>query len=213
MDVSEINDLLARQHGTREWHPHHDPLSELIATILSQNTSDANSHRAFASLRDAFPTWEQVADARVESIEHAIQSGGLSHVKAIRIRGILRRIQRERGSLDISFLNDQPLNEAKAWLQRLPGVGPKTVACVLLFSMGKPVFPVDTHVFRISKRLGLITNGVSAEQAHDILGRAVPAQVTYQFHINMVEHGREVCRAQRPRCSECTLRDICPSVE
>jgi len=211
MDVSNINRLLARQYGVREWHQHHDPLSELIATILSQNTSDTNSGRAFTSLREKFPNWEEVAKANVNAIEKAIRSGGLSHIKAARIKEILQTILKERGSLDLSFLDNIPLGESKAWLRQLPGVGPKTVGCVLLFSLGKPVFPVDTHVFRVSKRLGLIANGVSAEQSHELLAGMVPVEHVYEFHMNMVDHGRKTCKSQRPKCPECVLREACPS--
>jgi len=211
MNIVQINHLLARQHGARPWHQHHDPLSELIAVILSQNTSDTNSNRAFNSLTGTFSDWKEVAAANVEDIEQSIRSGGLSQVKAARIKEILQTILKERGSLDLSFLDNLPLNEAKAWLQKLPGVGPKTMGCVLLFSLGKPVFPVDTHVFRVSKRLGLITNGVSVEQAHAILGAIIPPEDVYQFHMNMVEHGRYICKSQRPKCSECILRQDCPS--
>lgn len=211
MDIVQINRLLAQQHGNREWHQHHDPLSELIATILSQNTSDTNSGRAFTSLREKFPNWEEVANADVDTIEEAIRSGGLSQVKATRIKEILQTILAERGSLDLSFLNNLPLDEAKAWLRKLPGVGLKTVGCVLLFSLGKPVFPVDTHVFRVSKRLGLFANGVSADQAHEILADMVPSKHVYELHMNMVEHGRKTCKSQRPKCLECILGTICPS--
>ncbi|NQT74385.1 MAG: endonuclease III [Chloroflexi bacterium] len=211
MDVSNINRLLARQYGVREWHQHHDPLSELIATILSQNTSDTNSGRAFTSLREKFPNWEEVAKANVNAIEKAIRSGGLSHIKAARIKEILQTILKERGSLDLSFLDNIPLGESKAWLRQLPGVGPKTVGCVLLFSLGKPVFPVDTHVFRVSKRLGLIANGISAEQAHELLAGMVPVEHVYEFHMNMVDHGRKTCKSQRPKCPNCVLREACPS--
>lgn len=211
MDVSHINRLLAQQYGRREWHQHHDPLSELIATILSQNTSDTNSGRAFTSLVDKFPDWEEVAKANVSAIEEAIRSGGLSHIKAARIKEILQTILGERGSLDLSFLDKIPLDESKAWLRQLPGVGPKTVGCVLLFSLGKPVFPVDTHVFRVSKRLGLIANGVSAEQAHELLAGIVPVEHIYEFHMNMVDHGRKTCKSQRPKCPKCVFREACPS--
>lgn len=211
MDIPQINRLLAKEYGNREWHRHYDPLSELIATILSQNTSDTNSHRAFASLRDRFPNWENVAEARVSTVEETIRSGGLSHIKAGRIKEILQTIKKQRGTLDLSFLDELPLDESKAWLRQLPGVGPKTVGCVLLFSLGKPVFPVDTHVFRVSQRLGLISNGVSAEQAHELLADMVPLENVYEFHMNMVEHGRKTCKSQRPKCTDCVLEKICPS--
>ncbi|MFO8100732.1 MAG: endonuclease III [Dehalococcoidia bacterium] len=211
MKTAEINRLLAGRYGNREWHQHHDPLSELIAVILSQNTSDANSQRAFDSLTRKFGNWEEVAGADVAKIEDAIRSGGLSHVKAARIKEILQTILAERGSLDLSFLENMPTVEAKEWLGKLPGVGPKTVSCVLLFALGKPVFPVDTHVFRVAKRLGLLSNGISANQAHEVMAKTVSPEDVYQLHMNMVEHGRRVCRAQRPKCSECTLKNICPS--
>lgn len=210
-DVIQVNRLLAQQHGPREWHRHHDPLSELIAVILSQNTSDANSTRAFASLRTRFPTWDEAADADVDDLEQAIRSGGLSRIKAARIKQILQQIRADRGSLDLSFLDNLSIDQSKEWLGGLPGVGPKTIGCVLLFSLGKPVFPVDTHVYRVSKRLGLVSNGISVERAHEVLGTAVPAEYVYQLHMNMVQHGREVCRPQHPRCLDCLLRELCPS--
>ena len=213
MNIPEITQLLTREYGDRRWHPGRDPLSELIATILSQNTSDVNSGRAFASLVDTFGNCEAVSRADVTEIAAAIKSGGLSRIKAARIKEILRLIWEERGSLDLSFLDRQPINEARAWLRKLPGVGPKTAGCVLLFSLGKPVLPVDTHVYKVARRLGLITNSVSIEQAHDVLQAMVAPDDIYLFHMNLVEHGRRVCRAQRPRCSECVLREGCPRSE
>ncbi|HAZ31450.1 MAG TPA: Fe-S cluster assembly protein HesB [Dehalococcoidia bacterium] len=211
MNIPEINQLLAGEYGDRRWRRHHDPLSELIATILSQNTSDVNSGRAFASLVDTFGNCEEVARADVAEIAAAIRSGGLSQIKAARIKEILRLIWEERGSLDLTFLDGVPISEARAWLRELPGVGPKTAGCVLLFSLGKPVLPVDTHVYRVARRLGLIANSVSMEQAHELLEAMVPPDDIYLFHMNLVEHGRRVCRSQRPRCAECVLRQICPS--
>ncbi|MBM3132735.1 MAG: endonuclease III [Chloroflexi bacterium] len=211
MTVSEITRLLTNEYGTREWHAHHDPLSELVAVILSQNTSDSNSGRAFASLTAAFPKWEDAESAGMEEIERAIRSGGLSQVKAARIKAILQTIRAERGSLDLSFLGTMRIDEAKSWLRRLPGVGPKTVGCVLLFALGKPVMPVDTHVYRVSKRLGIIGSGVSVERAHELLEKMVPPPDIYAFHMNMVAHGRKVCKSQRPRCPDCVLRRLCLS--
>jgi len=211
MEIREINRLLVRVHGVRTWRPHHDPISELIAVILSQNTSDTNSSRSFNALVGTSGNWNQVASANVEDIERAIQSGGLSRIKAARIKQILQLVLQERGNLDLSFLEVLPIAEAGAWLKKFPGVGPKTVSCVLLFSLGKPVFPVDTHVFRVAKRLGLIGNGVSAEKAHEILGKMVPEEDVYQLHMNMVEHGRQVCKAHKPNCAECILNQGCPS--
>jgi len=211
MTVPEINQLLAKEYGDRQQRRHRDPLSELIATILSQNTSDVNSGRAFVSLVDTFGNWEEVARANVVEIAAAIRSGGLSWIKAARIKEILRLIQEERGLLDLTFLDSQPISEARAWLRKLPGVGPKTAGCVLLFSLGKPVLPVDTHVYRVAKRLGLIADSVSIEQAHELLEAMILPDDIYLFHMNLVEHGRGVCRSQRPKCAECVLREGCPS--
>lgn len=211
LSITEIIDLLAKEYGSITWRSRTDPLSELIMTILSQNTSDHNSRRAFDSLLSRFGSWEAVAEGSVEDIAEAIKIGGLAQVKAPRIKQVLEQIQKERGSLDLKFLKKMPVAEAKTWLRSLPGVGPKTAACVLLFSLGKSVLPVDTHINRVAKRLGLIDCRVSAEKAHEILGDMVPPRYVYQFHIHMIEHGRRVCKAQRPRCRECVLLKVCPT--
>ena len=211
LSITEIIDLLAEEYGNITWRSRTDPLSELILTILSQNTSDHNSRRAFDSLLTRFNSWEAVAEGSGEDIAEAIKLGGLAQVKAPRIKQILRQIQEQRGSLDLKFLKEMPVAEAKKWLRSLPGVGPKTAACVLLFSLGKPVLPVDTHINRVAKRLGLIDSRVSAEKAHEILGDMVPPRYVYQFHIHVIEHGRRVCKAQRPRCRECVLLKVCPT--
>jgi endonuclease-3 len=209
--INEIIRLLSKEYGSITWRSRTDPLSELIMTILSQNTSDHNSRRAFDSLLKRFGSWEAVAGGSVEDIAEAIKLGGLAQVKSPRIKKILEQIQAQRGSLDLRFLKRMPVSEAKEWLQSLPGVGPKTAACVLLFSLKKPVLPVDTHIHRVAKRLGLIDSRVSAEKAHDILGGMVPARDVYRFHILMIEHGRRVCKSQRPRCRECVLLKGCPT--
>ena len=211
LNIPEIIKLLAREYGNPSWSQHRDPLSELIMTILSQNTSDHNSRRAFDHLLARFGDWQTVAEASAEDIAQAIKPGGLAQVKAPRIKDILQQITAQRGSLELMFLQELPLAEAKAWLQSLPGVGPKTASCVLLFSLGKPALPVDTHVQRVARRLGLIGPKVSAEKAHDVLGNMVPAEDVYQFHIHMIEHGRRVCKAQHPRCEQCVLRQACPT--
>ncbi len=213
MEIQEISRLLAREYGRPVWQARRDPVSELVAVILSQNTSDVNSQRAFENLIGSFGRWEDVAKASAAEIERVIRSGGLSRVKADRIRKILQTILKQRGALDLSFLASMPLEEAKAWLRMLPGVGPKTVACVLLFALGRPAMPVDTHVYRVSRRLGLIGKGVSVERAHEILDGIVPPEDVYAFHINMVKHGRKVCRARRPDCPGCVLRGLCPSAD
>jgi len=160
---------------------------------------------------DNFSDWEAVAAASVDEVAQSIRSGGLAEIKAGRIKLALQEITNKRGCLDLNFLDELPLSEAKSWLRELPGVGPKTAGCVLLFSLGKPALPVDTHVFRVAKRLGLIGSRVSAEKAHDLLENMVPSEDIYQFHLLMIEHGRRICKAQRPRCSLCILKELCPS--
>ena len=209
MTVNDVIHLLGQEYGLPRWQSQRDPLSELIRTILSQNTSDVNSHRAFDSLVSTFGTWDRVAETSIDEIAAAIACGGLSRIKAPRIKAILEGILNSQDSLDLGFLGQLPLPEARAWLQALPGVGPKTVACVLLFSLGMPALPVDTHVYRVCKRLGFISPRVSPARAHQILEELIPAEAIYQFHINVLAHGRRVCRAQRPRCSECILLEGC----
>ncbi len=203
-----VNELLNREYGERQWRPHREPVGELVLTILSQHTSDVNSHRAFESLRAAFPTWRAARDASEERIVEAIRSAGLANVKARRIKEILEIVS-ESANMDLSFLGQMELREAKAWLTSLPGVGPKTAACVLLFSLGQPALPVDTHVHRVARRLGLIELKVSAEAAHETLERDLPPTAVYSFHINTVVHGRRVCRAQSPHCGICVLQPEC----
>ena len=211
MTVGEIVRLLAQEYGIPRWEPGDDPMGVLIGTVLSQNTSDVNSHRAFEMLRRAFDTWQKLADADPEDIASAIRLGGLNRIKAQRIKAILRAVLEKRGSLDLGFLRELPVPEARAWLERLPGVGPKTAACVLLFGLRRPALPVDTHVLRVSKRLGLLDSRVSPEQAHRLLQEMVPAGDVHQFHVNILAHGRKVCRARRPLCAECVLGAGCPS--
>ena len=211
MNIDQIVRLLGQEYGIPQWRPHADPLSELIQAILSQNTSDVNSSRAFQSLMETFGSWETVAKASSDDIAEAIKSGGLNRIKAERIKRILGGILESRDSLDLEFLRGLSIPEAKAWLKGLPGVGPKTAGCVLLFAMGRPVLPVDTHVYRVSKRLGLINSRVSPDRAHELLEEIVPPKAIYQFHINILSHGRSVCRARRPLCRDCVLGDGCPS--
>lgn len=213
VSIEPILHLLIGQYGKRRWQPRHSPLPVLVQTILSQNTSDVNSRRAFQSLLASFDSWEGVAGAGINEIAASIRIGGLGEIKAKHIKAALGEIKRQRGKLELGFLNQLPLDKARDWLKRLPGVGSKTACCVLLFSLGRPALPVDTHVLRIAKRLGLIEPQASAEQAHKLLGSMVSADNVYQFHVLMIEHGRRVCQAQRPRCSQCVLRELCPSYE
>ena len=214
--IPEIIGRLDAAYGIPEWRPHRDPLSELVLTILSQNTSDGNSGRAFVRLLEAFPTWDAVMEAPLAELIAAIQPGGLAPTKAPRIQGVLREIKERRGDFDLGFLADLPLEEARDWLGSLHGVGPKTVACVLLFALGRPAMPVDTHVFRVAQRLALIPAragkaAMTAEKAHALLESAVPEEEYYAFHIGLIKHGRRTCSAQRPACGACVLADLCPS--
>ena len=186
-----------------------DPLDELIATILSQSTTNINSHRAFASLKARFPDWEQVRRARPASIASAIKSGGLANVKSVVIKNILDEISAQRGNLDLSFLKTGSLEEARSFLLSLKGVGPKTAACVLLFSCNRPVFPMDTHIFRILRRMGILPEKISDALAHQTIEKLIPAQKSYSLHINLITHGRRVCHPKTPKCELCSLIEHC----
>ena len=207
--VRAIHERLVETYGRRTVAPTGDPLDELIGTILSQNTSDVNSGRAYAQLKAMYPAWEDVLDASEAELYEVIKPAGLGRIKAPRIKNTLREVLRRRGELSLDFLGGLPLEEGKRWLTSLDGIGPKTAACVLLFALGKPALPVDTHVHRVSRRLGLIGPRVGADLAHQLLEAALPPEHVYEFHIDMIRHGRRVCQAQRPRCSQCTLRDLC----
>jgi endonuclease-3 len=209
MTVDEIIHRLEAKYGNRQRN-RIDPISELVLTIISQNTSDTNSRPAFEALQEAVRDWYQVAEANPEEIANAIHAGGLEHIKANRIKLVLKEILRQRGQLDLNFLKRMPLDEAKAWLKQLPGVGPKTAACVLLFSLDMPALPVDTHVYRVSRRLGLVSSKASAESAHDILEKIVPPGDVLRFHLLIIEHGRRLCKARHPDCPPCPLLEGCP---
>ena len=211
MTIEKVIELLEREYGTREWQPGGEPIDVLIGTVLSQNTSDTNSKRAFNSLLSAFGSWEVVSHAPVEHIAQAIKSGGLSRIKAARIKQILNEIEKEQGNISLDFLNFMSVSEAKDYLLHLPGVGEKTASCVLLFALDKPCLPVDTHVFRVAKRLGLIAPRVSVDKAHSLLQEQLSPSKVYQFHLHMIEHGRRVCHARRPNCYDCILKEVYPS--
>lgn len=208
---AEVVRLLSPLYGRPEWTPHHDPMTELVLTILSQNTSDTNSGRAFMRLLERFPTWDLVRDAAVEEIEAAIQVGGLAHTKAPRIKAVVEEVgRRTGGTYDLLFLAGMSLDEAKAWLRSLGGVGPKTAACVLMFALGKPALPVDTHVHRVALRLGIIPAKATAEQAHDLVEAMLPAGEVFPFHVLLIKHGRRLCAARNPLCPQCPLLPGCP---
>jgi endonuclease-3 len=201
-------------YGRRVLSPRYPPVDELVFTVLSQNTADVNTERTFAALKRRFPLWSAARDADVEQIEEAIALGGLAHTKAPRIKRILQAISAETGEPDLGALDTMDDVEALSYLTGLPGVGPKTAACVLLFSLGRPVMPVDTHVHRVARRLGVIEAGVTAERAHPMLtelaGPDDAAQI-YAVHVDFVRHGRRICHARRPACGECPLAGLCPS--
>ncbi len=207
----EIIEILDDYYGEPQWRPHHDAMSELVLTLLSQNTSDTNSGRAFSRLLQRFPTWQAVADAPLEEIEDAIRPGGLAPTKAPRLKAMLLEIRDRTGSFDLSLLETMPLPEAREWLRTLPAVGPKTAACVLLFGLGRPGLPVDTHVHRVSIRLGLVDVKLTPEKAQAQLEAEVPEEDHYRFHILLIRHGRHLCTARAPNCPECPLQPRCPS--
>jgi endonuclease III len=204
--VRAIRDRLRELYGRPVNHPHGDPVHELVNTILSQNTSDTNRDVAYARLRDRFETWEEVRDAPLSEVADAIRPGGLAETKAPRIQDALRAAGPE---IDLSWLRDAPRSEAIEFLTSLPGVGRKTAACVMIFSFDRPEIPVDTHVYRVGGRLGLFRERASLDEAHDEMLRVVDPADTYELHINLIRHGRGVCRPQ-PRCDECALRRMCP---
>jgi endonuclease-3 len=201
---------LERAYGVPRWQPTYDPLGELIATILSQNTSDVNSDRAYAALRTAYPTWEAALQAAPDELAAVIRSGGLATLKSQRIQAILRALKAGDGGLSLDFLKHMPMPAARAFLAEFPGVGPKTIACVLLFACGHPAFPVDTHIHRVTTRLGLLPAGCTAERAHTVLEPGIPPHKVYSAHVNLIRHGRSVCQARRPDCQHCCLRRSCP---
>lgn len=204
--VRAIRDRLREMYGVPEEAPHGDPVGELIKTVLSQHTNDRNRDVAFAALRERFPAWEEVRDAPVAEVEEAIRPGGLAKQKAPRIQAILEQIG---DPPDLDWLERAPREESLEFLLGLPGVGRKTAACVLIFTWGIPEIPVDVHVHRVGGRLGLFPAKASFERAHDEMLAIVPAEDAHEFHVNLIRHGRAVCRP-KPRCGECALRRMCP---
>jgi endonuclease-3 len=219
--LTRVYDLLIAAYGEPKNEPDYDPLGGLIGTILSQHTSDINSDRAYQQLITAFPTWEEVRDAPTYKVAEAIRSGGLANIKAPRIQDVLHTLTEQQQASGHAGLLAQYLyaeltkrspEDAWRYLRSLPGVGPKTAACVLMFNMDWPVMPIDTHVHRVSKRLGLIGPKVSADQAHEIFARMTPPEWVYPLHVNLIRHGRQICHAQRPECARCPLYSECAYV-
>lgn len=202
---ANVMELLVPVYGRPIAQPSHDPLAELILTVLSQNTADTNSGRAFVQMMRRYPSWQAIADAPPEELVATIQNGGLAQQKAPRIQAILRAVGERSPGWDLDFLDGLSLEEARSWLRGLPGVGPKTAACVLLFALGRPALPVDTHVERVSKRLGLIPEKATADQAHELLEAVVEPKDYYAFHMLLIKHGRRTCAARKPLCERCPL--------
>ncbi len=207
-----IGRRLAKLYGAPPPPRRLPPLDELILTVLSQHTSDTNRDRAYADLRTRFPTWEDVADAPTPAIARAIRRGGLGPTKAVRIRALLRELRAQGTPLDERAFTDVGHRELFERLQDLPGVGPKTAACVLLFSLDQPYFPVDTHVHRLARRLGLVVVKADAVATQETLQAAVAPGDMYPVHMDLIRHGRAVCLARRPLCSQCVLANLCPRV-
>lgn len=205
----QVHRRLLEFYGQPTWRRPLPPIDELVSTILSQNTNDVNRDRAFDALRARFPTWEAVRDAPAGEVITAIRPAGLANQKGPRLQKVLREITAERGSLILDFLKDLSLEEARAWLMRFNGVGPKTAAIVLLFSLGRPAFPVDTHIYRVSGRIGLRPENMTVEQAHGHLEKLFPAQAYYAAHLNIIRLGREICAARKPDCPICPIRALC----
>src|SRR5215203_385591 len=206
-----VTDALELTYGPRPWRRHRPPVDELVATILSQHTSDANTDRAFASLRSRFPTWQQVISAPVADVADAIRSGGLANQKAPRIQAALLSVREQNGGFDLDSLASKTVRQARGQLTSLHGVGPKAASCVLLFSLGMPAMPVDTHVHRVSRRIGLIEERTTAEAAHEALEAQLDGDRDriYSFHMHLIHHGRTICTARRPYCERCSLTDLC----
>lgn len=204
-----VYERLREQYGEKPWSPRHSPVAELVLTILSQNTSDTNRDVAYAALRERYERWDDVAGAPLDELQKVIRPAGLATQKSRSIKRALETIKQKEGDYDLSFLADMPTDEALDWLIDIKGVGPKTASIVLLFCFNKPLFPVDTHVHRVSRRLGLIDESMNREKAHDELAKIAPVGSYFEFHINLIEHGRAICKSRRPRCEECFLTDVC----
>ena len=205
----KIHERLLEFYGEPMWRNPLPAIDELVSTILSQNTNDLNRDRAFNALRARFGTWEEVRDAMTLDVIEAIRPAGLANQKGPRIQHVLRSITEERGSLDLSFLEKLTVYEARAWLTRFNGVGPKTAAIVLCFSLNKPAFPVDTHIYRVTGRIGLRPEKMTVEQAHPHLESLFPPETYYAAHLNIIHLGREICTARKANCEICPIRKLC----
>lgn len=206
---TQIFELLQDTYGHPTWRSSLPPVDEMVSTILSQNTSDTNRDMAFDALKLRYPSWEAVRDAPVEEVIKTIRSAGLANQKGPRIQAALRYLTETQGEITLDFLADMDIEQAKAWLTGINGIGPKTAAIILLFSFNRPAFPVDTHVHRVTGRLGLIGPDTSAERAHSELEAIIPPEDFLAAHLNLIRHGREICHARQPRCEQCPLTTYC----
>jgi len=205
----KIHEKLLEFYGEPIWRNPLPAIDELVSTILSQNTNDINRDRAFDALRAKFPTWEAVRDAKTKDVIEAIRPAGLANQKGPRIQAVLNAITAERGNLDLSFLKKMPVEDARNWLTKFNGVGPKTAAIVLCFSLDMPAFPVDTHVYRVTGRIGLRPEKITVEQAHPHLESVFPPETYYAAHLNIIRLGREICTARKAHCEQCPIRKLC----
>ena len=204
-----VHERLLKKFGEPIWRNPLHAIDELVSTILSQNTNDVNRDRGFDKLVETFPSWEEVRDAPTQEVIEAVRIAGLANQKGPRLQAALRQISDERGELNLEFLKEMSVEDARAWLTKFKGVGPKTAAIVLLFSLGMPAFPVDTHVYRITGRVGLRPQKISVEQAHPYLESVFPPKSYYAAHLNIIRLGREICKARKPNCTACPLLEIC----
>ena len=209
---AELLAILDETYGRAPQQASNAPVFELVLTLLSQHTSDRNSGQAMHRLIERFPTWDAVVEAPVHDVEDAIRAGGLAPTKSKRLQALLAEVKERRPDWDLGFLRALPLEEAKEWLTSLPGVGPKTAACVLLFALERPALPVDTHVERVAKRLGLVPPKMPADRAHAALEAMLEPDQVYAFHVDLIQHGRRTCHARGPRCEACPLEARCPKI-
>lgn len=206
---AKVSERLRKQYGFPEWRQFLPPIDELVSTILSQSTSDTNRDKGFYALKAKYPTWEAVRDADPDEVIATIRPAGLANQKGPRIQQALRTVTQRVGSLSLDFLGEIPIDEAKAWLTSIDGIGPKTAAIILCFAFNRPAFPVDTHVHHVSQRLGFIGEKVNPDKAHPIMEAIVPPEEYFAGHLNVIQHGREICHARGPECERCPLTDLC----
>ena len=204
-----VHQELIQVYGQPTWRQHLPPVDELVSTILSQSTSDVNRDKGFYALKERYPDWESVMNAPTEDIRDTIRPAGLANQKAPRIQNALKIVEEKSGRMDLDFLEEMSVKEAREWLVAIKGVGRKTASIILLFAYGRPAFPVDTHVHRVTDRLGLIGPKVTADKAHEILENMGDPDTFYAFHLNLIRHGREICVARKPKCDQCILVEQC----